>query len=97
MKLIVQILKPEHVDLFSREIPPAKHRPGLLEINTGELTTPAGLPLSICVDVDRSANHGAVVIATGGIELLSAGPLKAGFQAIIALPTDEQMLVSTVA
>jgi hypothetical protein len=87
MRLRVEILEPEFAELFSREITPVKHRWELHALTTGELTSPAGLPLDVSVHCDSSIDQGTIVVKWAGAELVSAGPLRLGFQLILLLPT----------
>src|SRR5687767_10398219 len=96
MRLDVRILEPDVAELFNREIAPVKHRSELHALETGELTSPAGLPLDVRVRCDSSIDQGEVVVNSAGTELVSAGPLRQGYVLILLLPTQEKLVVSVL-
>jgi len=94
MHVHVQIDEPERVDLIKGQLCSVKQRADLFDWYCDEIQTPKGLPLTIWVQVDRASDCGSIEIKSGTTLLLQAGPLRAAFQTILLLPTEEQLGVA---
>lgn len=62
-----------------------------------DLQTPLGLPLSIEAFYDASSDNGRLVIKSGEVSLVEVAPLSRRFQMSLALPTEEELCVTTLA
>ena len=94
LRLAVHITAPQRVDLLDAPIPPVKGLVDFRRLETEQVWTPAGLPLSFYVDVGPKGD--TVVVQTSGTWLLRASLASIGGSIELLLPTEERLRVSVI-
>jgi hypothetical protein len=94
LRLDVHITAPERVELLDAAIPPVKGLVDFRRLESEEVWTPAGLPLSFYVDVGPKGD--TVIVQSGSTWLLRASLTSIGGTIELLLPTEERLRVSVI-
>jgi hypothetical protein len=81
--------------IFEGSVKPRKRPRGVFDLVVRGIETPKGVPLELAVFYDASIDDGNLALTTSDRRVLWFSPLKRQSCAILMLPSDEELTISS--